>query len=202
MASSDIRICFVGDSFVNGTCDPDYLGWTGRVCSAARQSGYDLTSYNLGIRRDTSADIAGRWREECWRRLPESCDGRVVFSFGANDTTLEHGVTRVSPEQSLGHARAMLATSLSLYPTLMVGPAPVEDADHNRRTRHLSEQFRLVAAEVGVPYLEVFRTLNRSATWMHEVALLDGAHPQAGGYAEFASLVQTWSDWWFRAENC
>lgn len=201
MGSSDIRICFVGDSFVNGTCDPDYLGWTGRVCIAARQAGYDVTSYNLGIRRDTSTDIAGRWRDECLRRLPDSCDGRIVFSFGANDTTIENGVTRVSAERSLNNTREMLSTSLSLYPTLMVGPSPVEDADHNRRTQHLSEQFRLVAEEVGVPYLDVFSTLNRSATWMHEVALLDRAHPQAQGYAELASLVQSWSAWWFSANS-
>jgi hypothetical protein len=31
MVASDIRICFVGDSFVDGTCDPDYLGWTGSL---------------------------------------------------------------------------------------------------------------------------------------------------------------------------
>ncbi len=201
MDSLDIRVCFVGDSFVNGTCDPDYLGWTGRVCRAARQAGYDLTSYNLGIRRDTSTDIAGQWRDESLRRLPDSCNGRIVFSFGANDTTIENGVTRVSTEQSLSNTREMLSACLSSCPTLMVGPSPVEDADHNQRTQHLSEQFSLVADEVGVPYLDVFSTLNRSKTWMHEVTLLDGAHPQAGGYAELASLVQSWSAWWFSANS-
>jgi lysophospholipase L1-like esterase len=59
-----MRICFFGDSIVNGTGDPDCLGWVGRVCGAARKSGVDLTSYNLGIRRDTSADILRRWRRE------------------------------------------------------------------------------------------------------------------------------------------
>jgi lysophospholipase L1-like esterase len=199
MASSDIRICFVGDSFVNGTGDPEYVGWTGRVCIAARQAGYALTSYNLGVRRDTSTDIAARWRDECVRRLPSSCDGRIVFSFGVNDTTLEQGIRRVSPEQSLCNAREMLSTSISLYPTLMVGPPPIADAEQNRRTYHLAEQLRLVAEEGGVPYLEVFSPLEQSATWMHEVALLDGAHPQAQGYTELAWLVQTWSAWWFRA---
>ncbi len=197
MSSLDIRICFVGDSFVNGTGDPDYLGWTGRVCRASRQAGSDITAYNLGVRRDTSTDIAARWYDECKRRFPASCDSRVVFSFGANDTTVEQGTQRVSLEQSLSTTREMLSTSLSVYPTLMVSPLPVADPDHNRRTQHLAEQFRLVAAEVGVPYFDVFRTLERSATWMHEVAVLDGAHPQAHGYAELASLVRAWSAWWF-----
>ena len=197
MVSSDIRICFVGDSIVNGTCDPDYLGWIGRVCIAAHKAGYALTSYNLGVRRDTSTDIAERWRDECLRRLPDSCDGRIVFSFGANDTTVEDGVSRVSTEQSLVNAREILSTSLSLYPTLMVGPSPIADSDQNRRTQYLAEQFHLVAEEVGVPSLDVFSPLERSATWMQEIAQLDGAHPQAQGYAELASLVQSWSAWWF-----
>jgi lysophospholipase L1-like esterase len=201
MVSTDIRICFVGDSFVNGTCDPDYLGWTGRVCRAARQVGYALTSYNLGVRRDTSIDITKRWHDECLRRLPSPCDGRIVFSFGVNDTSRENGVSRVSTEQSLINAREILSTSVSLYPTLMVGPPPIADSDQNRRTQSLAEQFRIVAEEVGVPYLDAFSTLERSATWMHEVALLDGAHPQSKGYAELASLVQTWSAWWFRAKS-
>jgi hypothetical protein len=53
-----MRICFVGDSLVNGTGDPVGLGWVGRACAAARRRGHEVTCYNLGIRRDTSADIA------------------------------------------------------------------------------------------------------------------------------------------------
>lgn len=68
---SDVRICFVGDSFVNGTGDPDYLGWTGRICVRTRQEGHDITYYNLGVRRETSIDIAARWQEEVSRRLPQ-----------------------------------------------------------------------------------------------------------------------------------
>jgi len=56
-----MRICFVGDSFVNGTGDPEYLGWTGIICAVTRSWGYDITYYNLGIRRETSADILARW---------------------------------------------------------------------------------------------------------------------------------------------
>ena len=62
--STDIRICFVGDSLVNGAGDPECLGWTGRICAGARGDGYDVTYYNLGVRGQTSADIASRWHEE------------------------------------------------------------------------------------------------------------------------------------------
>ena len=72
-----LRICFVGDSLVNGTGDPACLGWTGRVCAAACDAGHDITYYNLGIRRATSADIHGYWRDEVTRRLPEGIAGRA-----------------------------------------------------------------------------------------------------------------------------
>jgi len=45
----EIRICFVGESFVNGTGDPEFLGWTGRVCRDAQRKGYEITHYNLGV---------------------------------------------------------------------------------------------------------------------------------------------------------
>ena len=66
-----MRICFVGDSFVNGTGDPDCLGWAGRVCAAAQHDGHDITYYNLGVRRETTADIRDRWEREVSCRLPE-----------------------------------------------------------------------------------------------------------------------------------
>jgi hypothetical protein len=47
---SQIRICFLGESFVNGTGDQEYLGWTGRICVNAHKKGHDITYYNLGVR--------------------------------------------------------------------------------------------------------------------------------------------------------
>jgi lysophospholipase L1-like esterase len=59
-----MHLFFIGDSFVNGTGDPDYLGWTGRVCQAGYQQGWKITAYNLGVRRETSAEIKQRWLHE------------------------------------------------------------------------------------------------------------------------------------------
>ena len=36
---------------------PECLGWSGRLSPLARRGEYDLTPYNVGIRRDTSSDI-------------------------------------------------------------------------------------------------------------------------------------------------
>lgn len=190
-----MRICFVGDSFVNGTGDPEYLGWTGRICRAARKKGLDITYYNLGIRRNTSADIAVRWLEEVSRRLPEASNGRVVFSFGVNDTTLEEGKTRIKFQDSIENTSKILADANLLFPVLVVSPPPVPDIEQNLRVAELSAQFKRLCCQLDVPYLDVFHPLQTSAAWLKEAAANDGYHPSSAGYSEFARLVEDWSNW-------
>lgn len=199
MPSTDIRICFVGESFVNGTGDSDYLGWTGRVCQTLARQGLTVTHYNLGVRRETSTELALRWQSECDRRLPVGCDRRLVFSFGTNDTTVDAGQPRVPVAQSLANLRQILTTAQTRYPVLMIGPAALLDAAQTQRIQALSQQFAQVCDQLGVPYLEVAQPLARSPVWMAEVAAGDGAHPDAAGYGEYARLVETWSAWqsWF-----
>ncbi|WP_096595455.1 GDSL-type esterase/lipase family protein [Calothrix sp. NIES-2098] len=199
---SDLRICFVGDSFVNGTGDPEYLGWTGRICVNANQKGYDITHYNLGIRRDTSTDIAKRWLQEVSVRLPKDAYGRVVFSFGLNDTTIENGKTRVDLIDSIRNARKILTEAKQLYPVLMIGPAPYaepEDPQRKKRISDLSKQFASVCQELNIPYLDIFPILEKSTIWSDEAIGNDGVHPNAGGYREFARIVENWNAWlsWF-----
>ena len=104
-----VRICFFGESFVNGTGDPECLGWTGRICVDANKKGYDITYYNLGVRRETSTDLEKRWLPEASSRLPQECDGRIVFSFGVNDTTIENKATRVELTNSIKNAHKILS---------------------------------------------------------------------------------------------
>ncbi|MBC6430061.1 lipase [Nostoc sp. HG1] len=198
----EVRICFVGDSFVNGTGDSECLGWTGRVCANANKKGYDITYYNLGIRRDTSTDISKRWLQEVSLRLPKEYDGRVVFSFGLNDTTLENGKTRVDLADSIKNAREILSKAQKLYPVLMVGPAPYAEQKNSGRTNintDLSKQFALICNELNIPYLDVFPILEKSNIWINEARANDGVHPRAGGYTEFAQIVENWDAWlnWF-----
>jgi lysophospholipase L1-like esterase len=197
MEMTDIRICFIGDSFVNGTGDPQCLGWTGRVCATAIRRGYPLTYYNLGIRRETSADIAARWQEECRRRLPPTIDGRVVVSFGANDTTMEQGRQRLSRDTTLHYLRTIVHDAQRHYPVLLVGPPPVAEAAHNARITALCHAMAAVAQELGTPYLPVCEPLLQGQTWVQEAAQYDGAHPRQEGYTALAALVQAWPAWWF-----
>lgn len=190
-----MRICFVGDSFVNGTGDPDYRGWTGRICAAARSEGHDITHYNLGIRRDTSADIKSRWQNEVIRRLPNLSEGGIVFSFGTNDTTIENNKTRIDRQGSIQNARTILEVAQQLVPTLMISPLPVNDPEQNSRTAQLSKQFAEVCHALNVPYLDAFTPMQASGVWIEEASQYDGAHPLAAGYSQLAQLVQSWSAW-------
>jgi lysophospholipase L1-like esterase len=190
-----MRICFFGDSHTNGTGDPTGLGWVGRVGASARRRGHDLTVYNLGIRRDTSADIARRWPEEAALRLPAGIDGRLVFCFGGNDCIEEEGAPRVPFESALAHARAILSAARARHPTLMLGPPPLPSGGAEPRVGELSRAFAALAAELAVPFLDLHTPLAAIGLWRLELATGDGAHPGAAGYALIADLVEGWPAW-------
>jgi lysophospholipase L1-like esterase len=196
----ELRICFVGDSFVNGTGDPTYLGWTGRVCAAASARGHAITHYNLGVRRETTADIRQRWQSEVACRLPDLKQGRIVFSFGVNDTMLESGKPRVELTESAKNAFAILDQARQLVPVLMVSPVPIVDQEQNWRSAYLIETLSTVCERLDIPFLDVFTPLQASKVWLPEVTKNDGAHPGAAGYAELAAIVHSWSAWqaWFK----
>lgn len=190
-----MRICFFGESFVNGTGDPEYLGWAGRICAAACRQGYDITYYNLGIRRQTSTELKNRWREEATCRLSPEFDSRIVFSFGVNDTTLENDKIRVDFSTSIENFRQILATAKQMFPVLSVGPPPTPDKEQNQRIARLSEHYAHVCQKIDIPYLDTFTALQSSEVWFKEAAANDGYHPGAAGYAELAQIVQNWSSW-------
>lgn len=189
-----MRICFFGDSFVNGTGDPHCLGWVGQVCA-----GRGVTVYNLGIRRDASGDVARRWRGEAGLRLPPEADGRLVFSFGANDC-VDGGPP---PAETLATTRRVLGEAAIWLPTLFVGPPPRGEPAGDSRVAALSDGLAALCRELAVPFLEVFRPLAGCPAWAAEAAAGDGAHPAAGGYQALAGLVESWPAWqaWFTGRS-
>lgn len=124
--ASDLRVCFLGDSFVAGTGDPDHLGWAGRLAARTHHAGWPLTVYNLGVRRQTSTEVRNRWLGECSARLPTGCDGRLVISFGVNDTSFEDGRLRVDTANSVESLAELLNGARTAgWAVLVVGPPPV-----------------------------------------------------------------------------
>ena len=190
-----MRICFIGDSFITGAGDDDCLGWAGRLGVESRANGHDVTVYNLGIRGDTSADIAARWEHEARARLRPEHDGRLVFSFGVNDCTHEAGQPRVSEAASLANTRTMLARAKAWRPTLMVGPPCTADAAQDERVQRLSDKMAAACDDVGVPFLPLFATLRGHPVWRRDAERGDGIHPNRDGYSLIYDAVRAWPAW-------
>jgi acyl-CoA thioesterase-1 len=191
-----MRICFIGDSFVNGTGDDDCLGWVGRLCSEARQRGHNVTLYNLGIRRDTSTDIASRWEREASARLPPEHDCRLVFSFGVNDCVREaSGQPRVAESASIANARLILMRAREWRPTIMIGPPCSGDAALDGRVRRLSDQLGVLCEELSIPFLSAFEAVYGSVIWQRDAERGDGIHPNRDGYSLLYEAVLAWNSW-------
>lgn len=193
----EIRICFIGDSFVQGIGDPEYRGWVGRVLEAT--SG-QVTAFNLGIRRQTSTDVLDRCWQEVAVRMLAGADNRLVVSFGSNDMLEENAHVRVEQDRCLENLAALLdECDRRDVAALIVGPPPVVDAgdDHLRRTVALAEAMAALCRARDVPFIDVTRTLAGDSIWKAEALAGDGAHPGPGGYQRLAELVLAgqWHAW-------
>ncbi|GAA2756708.1 GDSL-type esterase/lipase family protein [Actinopolymorpha rutila] len=196
---TDLRICFVGDSYTAGVGDPEGLGWVGRVARETLRRGRDLTFYNLGVRRDTSRDIQARFAGEIASRQAAGCDNRVVLSFGTNDTAPgegEDGAERVPRVGTLAVLADLLEwTRRRGLPTLVVGPPALTDDSRNERLLGLTVLMRELTARRGVPFVPLTQAFAEDTRWRAELATGDGAHPRAVGYELLARRVLD-SGWW------
>ncbi|GAN54542.1 GDSL-type esterase/lipase family protein [Tanticharoenia sakaeratensis] len=200
--TDDMRVCFFGDSFTAGTGDDTALGWVGRAVADVRQRGVDLTAYNLGVRGETSIDIARRWNAEAGPRLPEGIRAGLVFSFGVNDcVTGVAGQMRVPVHQTIETAQSIFADAARAgWPVLMIGPPRCFEATLDLRIAALTDVLAPVCAEFDIPFLPLFHRMPDAASreggiWQQECADGDGIHPNAGGYAMIARIVTGWDAW-------
>jgi len=193
----DIRICYIGDSFVKGIGDPNKLGWAGRLSYLSQNSEQNITHYNLGVRGDTSANILARWESEAKVRLPNFSINCIVFSFGVNDTIVENGIARVSLALSMKNLRNILGVAKVKYNVLMIGPPPIDDERQNISIKAYDEAYASVCNMLGVNYLSIFDKLIDDEIWMGEVKNNDHAHPRENGYELLSQYIYNWKDWWF-----
>lgn len=203
-----LRLCFIGDSIVNGYGDAAMLGWPGRLCAAAAAEGHDLTAYNLGIRGDTSTLIRARWRAEVEARLPVAFKGALIFGFGINDCVRLNGVRRVEPKVSADNLRAILSEARALRPTLFIGPTPI---DATRPAPQLMPGTRIenddgdiaalgrnlvaAASDLGVPAFDPRPVLATDPAWREGISGGDGFHPTSPGYEAMAGAIAAWPAW-------
>jgi acyl-CoA thioesterase-1 len=196
---NDRCVLFFGDSFVNGAGDATGLGWPGRLVAAAWGAGLPLSAYNLGIRGESTRDVALRFRAEAEPRLIPGADNRVVIAVGANDVSLdETGEQEIATEESLRLMSEMLDTAAELGATAMLlSPGPAGIPDHDARSRALGEAFASLCDERGLRYVDVLDDLLASEPWARTARANDGLHPNEEGYAALAQLVLDagWLDW-------
>jgi len=193
----DIRICYIGDSFVKGIGDPHKLGWTGRLSYMSQNSQRAITHYNLGVRGDTSTNILTRWEREAKVRLPNFSINCVIFSFGVNDTIVEKGITRVPIAQSMKNLRDILGVAKVKYNILMIGPPPIDNEQQNISIKAYDEAYNSVCNMLGVNYLSIFDKLVNDEVWMSDVRDNDHVHPRANGYELLSQYIYNWNGWWF-----
>lgn len=197
--TSDRRVLFFGDSFVAGTGDPTGLGWVGRIAAASYVAGLPITAYNLGVRRDTTLDVAARWSAEMWARMQDRGPSYgVVFAVGVNDTTEEHGRLRVAPGVAVDTlGRVIDLAQEAGAAVFVIGPPPAGEPAQDERVRELSARFAELARQRGVPFADTIDALCATGVWAGEAAAGDGTHPGAGGYARLAEFVlgAGWIDW-------
>jgi acyl-CoA thioesterase I len=206
---TEMRICFVGDSITLGQGDTESLGWPGRLGLRAMKNGHDITCYNLGIRGDTSTDIAMRWRMECERRLPGGASCGIVFMFGINDMAVQDDeAERVPMTTSLGNATAILSNAVKRYRCLWIGPTPVRKsvalkAPHlgatyefdRQRNADLNAAYRDLALKIQVPFLDLHSLTSGCREWRDVLEDGDGVHPTPAGHAYLANAVAQWLAW-------
>jgi lysophospholipase L1-like esterase len=192
-------VMFFGDSLTLGYGDPSGLGWVGRICAEQMRKEAVLTHYNLGVRRENSADIAERFTSEAEKRHFPTHETHYVFSFGVNDAAVQaDGKRRVSSAETLENTRRILQAADGAK-CVFVGSPPVADAAHTARVAETLRWVEIVCREFEVPYLDVMSRLRESKKYLRELEAGDGAHPGRAGYDDIARVVSQWDAWkaWF-----
>jgi len=191
----DTRICYIGDSFVNGTGDSTMLGWTARVSEMSQNKFREITHYNLGIRRETTSDILKRWEKESSIRFRDDSENYMVFSFGVNDSVILDGVARVSIDESIKNAKMILTQAKKEHPTLMIGPPCIDDIEVNKGIRLRDKAYMELCIELDIPYISIYKLTIENEIWRAEVSSNDGAHPKEKGYKLLAEYIFFHDNW-------
>ncbi|MCL2788402.1 MAG: GDSL-type esterase/lipase family protein [Micrococcales bacterium] len=186
-----LQICVLGSEMVAGMGDPRGAGWVGRL--AAQSTGDPLPQfYPLAVYAETTAQLAGRWKEEVMRRFQPGFRHRLVIAPGIADLTEGMSLAR-----SRLHLADILDQALKLrIPSIVVGPPP--GPPHLAgRIEELSMAFADVAARRGIGYVDTFTPLFPHEQWNDDLATGDGVHPSQAGYGLIAWLVlhSGWHSW-------
>ncbi len=177
-------ICYFGDSLTLGYGDPAGLSWPGRVSGTLHTLGVDVTSYNLGIRKETTLMLADRWKQEAALRQIKGMESKLIFSFGVADV-----VNNVADADSLAAAKAILTEAGTMGDVLLIGPTPMADETKCGKVAALSGQLGTLCETLSVPFLPVIDAMRDDPVYAQALTDGDSVHPTAPGYAALARYI-------------
>jgi len=177
-------LCFIGDSLTLGFGDEAGLGWPGRIANELLGKGMDITSYNLGVRKDSSVRMQHRWRPEAMLRKLPDVPFKLVFSFGVADI-----MNKTGGEESLAAGVSMVMQAKSLGDVMMIGPTPVNDTDKREEITTLSRMLASMCKRLETPFIPTMDAMHRSFVYGQSLNDGDGVHPTASGYADLADHI-------------
>lgn len=177
-------ICYFGDSITLGYGDPAGLGWPGRISGTLSTLGVDVTSYNLGVRKDASTVLQHRFEAEARLRKMEGVDFKLVFSFGVADV-----MTGQSTDDTMAAARNILTRAKELGDVLLVGPTPVSNDNASSSVGIVSDKLAELCQSLDIPFVPVIDDISGSTVYQQALNDGDGVHPTSMGYAELAQTI-------------
>jgi lysophospholipase L1-like esterase len=162
------------------------------VHAAERGRGIDLTSYNLGVRGQTGAEIAARAAREVGERITGKGDRQaVVIAFGTNDIRLDRPV-----EETGAALERILAWALGEgYAVFVMGCPHAAEPELDLLRAHRNVCLEEAARRLEVPYLDIRERAPDWTAWHRGAMEGDGIHPSAEGYASVAAVFATWGPW-------
>lgn len=206
------KLCVFGDGISFGIGDSRPGGWPARLAEMEMARVPDLQTHNLCIPWQTTPDIAARWRQEAEPRLSGGSRCGVVFSFGLSDMVdVDDQGIRVALFDSSHWAEKMVGEARHWQSVLWIGPPPMlrsaeprEEAGHwvaysPARLAALNEAFATIAADLGVPYLDLCAVLGETPEYRRALIDGDGVYPAAAGHRAIAETIAAWEPWhdWF-----
>lgn len=197
-----LTLAAFGDSLTQGIGDERALGWVGRV-SAQLAKRFAMTTYNLGVRGNTSLDLSRRVETEARARLDPQVHNIAIVCIGTNDAAMYGGKLRVPVGRSVQLVKRTLDQLSPYGHVLWIGPLPVVDDDLIFEPRpgepfsfrrsvllQFNDAFKELATQLQIPYLNMFEHEEALRAAFAETS--DGLHPRAEGYEALAARIMEW----------
>lgn len=182
---------FFGDSITLGVNDPKGNGWVGQFAKGISDNhGLTVpptTFYNLGVRKNSSREIRGRWVTEFSSRQFPAAQNFLLFCFGTVDTILVSGTPNVFDDESVANARSILSAAKESGEVLLMSAPPVKDKGHSKRISALMLDYEQVCTEIDVPFLDIFTPLSKRPYYLD--SLTDAIHPDTKGNGLIAGML-------------